>query len=258
MCFDLDSQPPALPDDLITNFATSKSEEVVLTSGDNTEFAAYISRPAEQSATGIVILPDVRGLYQFYKDLADRFAEAGYNAIAIDYFGRTAGLTPRDEQFDYWPFVQQTKAEQVTMDVSTAIAYLKDLPDTRINTLFTVGFCFGGTHSFKQAAQHHGLKGVIGFYGHPTRQGFDGSESPISMVKEFECPVLGLFGGADQNIPAEEVQKFDQALISENINREIITYPGAPHSFFDRKQEEFQSEAADSWRRILSFITAYS
>ena len=61
-------------------------------------------------------------------------------------------------------------------------------------------------------------------------------------------------GGADQGIPVDEINKFEDALNKAKIKNEIVIYDGAPHSFFDRKFEEFQSESDDSWNRVLSFI----
>ncbi|HLY32225.1 MAG TPA: dienelactone hydrolase family protein [Ktedonobacterales bacterium] len=259
MCFDVDSQPPVQP--LLGSDA--QGADITLTSADGAQFAAYAARAdsAAASGAGIVILPDVRGLYQFYKDLALRFAEAGVSAVAIDYFARTAGLTPRDDAFEFMPHVQQTRFEQISADVASAVAYLRSQrgADGKAPTsIFTVGFCFGGALSFNQAANKLGLAGVIGFYGRPTRRpataGLSDTPGPIDLVSQFECPVLGLFGGTDQGIPVEQANQFDQALTAAGVKHEIVIYPGAPHSFFDRKQAEFAKEAADAWNRSLAFI----
>ena len=255
MCFDLDSQPPVQP----AIASDARGEELTLTSADGTPFAVYYAQAdsVRRNGAGIVILPDVRGLYQFYKDLALRFAEAGIDAITVDYFGRTAGAAARDDDFEYMPHVQQTKQAQIRDDVAAAITKLRSGPNPP-RAIFTVGFCFGGGNSYQQAANHLGLAGVIGYYGSPTREGRDGSLSPISRIGEFECPVLGFFGGADQGIPAEQAQQFDEALAKAGIQHEIIVYPGAPHSFFDRKYEQFANESEDSWNRSLAFISAHT
>jgi len=254
MCFDVHAQPPDLP----IRGGAATGEDLVLVSADGAQFAAYAAHTDVPTGAGIVILPDVRGLFQFYKDLALRFAGAGVEAIAIDYFGRTAGLTPRDEHFDFWPHVEQTRPEQITADVAAAVAQLRAQPRAP-RAIFTVGFCFGGGNSFMQAAARHGLAGVIGFYGLPTRSPrFANRPAPIEHVREFECPVLGLFGGDDPSIPAESIQQFDTALTEAGIEHELITYPGAPHSFFDRRYQEYAQESADSWQRMLAFIEAHT
>ena len=255
MCFDLDSQPPVQP----AIASDAHGETQTLTSADGTKFAVYHAHAdsARYNGAGIVILPDVRGLYQFYKDLALRFAEAGIEAITIDYFGRTAGLTARDDAFEYMPHVQQTKFAQIRDDVAAAIAQLRSGPNAP-KAIFTVGFCFGGSNSFQQSANHHGLAGAIGYYGRPVTPGMDGSRPMVERVGEIECPILAFFGGADQGIPVEQAHQFDEALKQAGIEHEVIIYPGAPHSFFDRKYQEFTKESEDSWNRALAFIQAHT
>jgi carboxymethylenebutenolidase len=255
MCFDLDSQPPVNP----LHGSDAHGEELTLTSADGTPFAAYRAHAdtSRRTGAGIVILPDVRGLYQFYKDLAMRFAEAGVEAIAIDYFGRTAGLTARTDDFEYMPHVMQTNAAQIRDDVAAALAQLRSEPNPP-TAYFTVGFCFGGANSFHQAANGLGLTGVIGFYGSPTRRRAPESPAPIERVGEMKGAVLGLFGGADEGITAANIQQFDKALAQAGITHELISYPGAPHSFFDRKYDQFAKESADSWARMLTFINAHT
>src|SRR5262245_57274034 len=260
MCFAYDAHPPDLPlhyrhhDDVsgLSGGGATSGQNLVLTSQDGTQFAAYRVRPEAPNGAGIVILPDVRGLFQFYKELAERFAAAGVEAIAIDYFGRTAGLTARDESFDYMSHVMQTRAETVAQDVAAAVAHLRQVPQSP-RAMFTVGFCFGGTQSLLQAANHHGLSGAIGFYGPPVTSR-RGGPTPIQRIGDFECAVLGLYGGDDPGIPLDEVKQFDEALAQAAIDHEIVVYPGAPHSFFDRHYAEFQEQSANAWRCMLDFI----
>ena len=117
MCFDLDSSPP-IP--VIAGAAVSH-EDLVLEAHDGNRFAAFAAQPEEPAEVGIVVLPDVRGLYRFYEELALRFAERGYAAIAIDYFGRTAGISKRDDDFDYMEHVAQLTFEGTQADVGAAV-----------------------------------------------------------------------------------------------------------------------------------------
>ena len=246
MCFDADSSPP-IP--VIAGAAVSH-DDLVLTSADGSEFAAFLATPDESSATGIVVLPDVRGLYRFYEELALRFAERGHAALAIDYFGRTAGVAKRDDDFDYMPQVEQTTAAGIQADVAAAVSRLRVAGATSV---FTVGFCFGGRNSWLAAASGHGLAGAIGFYGR-IGEGRDGSPGPIDRAAEMACPILALQAGDDQNITAEDNAAFDRALEAAGVEHDVITYDGAPHSFFDRKYEEFADASADAWQRTLEFI----
>src|SRR6187399_3056398 len=160
MCFELDSSPP-IP--VIAGAAVSH-DDLVLEARDGNRFAAFLATPDEPSEKGVVILPDVRGLYRFYEELALRFAERGCPALAFDYFGRTAGIEKRDDDFEYMPHVQQTTPSGVQADVAACIARLRS---DGCEKVFTVGFCFGGRNSWLAAAEGHGLAGCIGFYGRP-------------------------------------------------------------------------------------------
>ena len=250
MCFDTDSSPP-IP---VISGAAVSHDDLVLESADGTRFAAFAAAPEEPGATGIVILPDVRGLYRFYEELALRFAERGHAAIAFDYFGRTAGVSKRGDDFDYMRHVEQTTGEGLQSDVAACVAYLRDRGCTSI---FSVGFCFGGRNSWLAAASGHGLRGAIGFYGRP---GGDGRPpvGPTERVDEVAAPILALQAGADQNITAADNAAFDEALTRAGVEHEIVTYPGAPHSFFDRKQDEFSDASDDAWRRVLEFVERYA
>ena len=200
-----------------------------------------------QLLTGVVILPDVRGLYRFYEELALRFAERGHAALAFDYFGRTAGIEKRPEDWDYMPLVQQLTNDQVQADVGACVSDLRTLG---CSSIFTVGFCYGGSGSWAAAASGHGLAGAVGFYGRPSRM--------IELVPKLEAPILALQGGADQGIPHEDNVEFEQALSEAGKDYELVEFEGAPHSFFDRKQEEFQAASDGAWNRVLSFIEANS
>lgn len=252
MCFELNAEPPIES----TGGSSVQGQDLTLQSADGTQFLAYTAQPQNPTGAGVVILPDVRGLFNFYKALALRFAEVGITAISIDYFGRTAGTTSREDNFDFMSHVAQTKFETLNMDIAAAVSYLRALPNAP-RAVFTVGFCFGGSTSFNQAGNNLNLAGVIGFYGNPVASR-NGAPTTIERVSQFSCPVLGLFGGADQGIPAESVSKFDEALSQKGIEHELIIYPDAPHSFFDRNQEKFANESGDAWKRSLEFIQAHS
>jgi carboxymethylenebutenolidase len=244
MCFPFDAVPPEIPAGHRVIAGGAAGEALTLTSGDDTEFSAYLARAG--GPTGVVVLPDVRGLFRFYEQLAERFADAGHSAIAFDYFGRTAGLGPRGEDFDYPPHVRQTSPDTVAQDVHAAVQKLRE--ETGATTIVTVGFCFGGAQSFMQGARDHGLAGVVGFYGSMVREG---QRWTLDRAPDISVPVLGLFAGDDKNITAEMVAEFGTRL---RVPHEIHTYPGAPHSFFDRRQDDFAEASADAWERILGFM----
>ena len=250
MCFDHDSSPPIAP---ISGAAVSH-DNLVLETGDGNRLAAFAAAPDEPARVGVVILPDVRGLSRFYEELALRFAERGYAAVAIDYFGRTAGVSKRDDDFEYMPHVEQTTQDGIQADTAAAVAHLRE---AGCDAVFTVGFCFGGRNSWLAAAGGHELAGAIGFYGRPG-PGRDGSPGPTQRVGELAAPILALMGGDDPGIPLPEVEAFQAALAEAGVEHEVVVYPGAPHSFFDRKYEEFATDSEDAWRRVLEFLERYS
>ena len=250
MCFDLDSAPP-IPH--IAGAAVSH-QDLVLAAADGNRFAAFLAQPEEQAKAGIVILPDVRGLYRFYEELALRFAERGYAALAFDYFGRTAGTEKRDDDFEYMPHVRQTTPTGVQADVAACVQRLRT---DGVSAVFTVGFCFGGRNSWLASASGHDLAGSIGFYGRPG-PGNDGTPGPIQRVGDMKAPILALQGGDDPGIPVEDSQELDQALSEAGVEHEVVIYEGAPHSFFDRKHEEFAADSEDAWNRVLAFLARYA
>jgi carboxymethylenebutenolidase len=257
MCFDFDARPPAPPEDLLlAPIAGGAGAELLeLTSADGTRFSAALAAASSGRDAGILIFPDVRGLYPFYSELAERFAQAGYHAVVMDYFGRTAGLGPRDEEFDYMPHVQQLTVPGVQQDAAAAIAALRERTGAR--AVATVGFCLGGFESFLAGADIPNLAAVIGFYGILTGSRFE-VDGPLERVADMRAPVLGLFGGEDQAIPVEQVEEFDARLTDAGLDHEIHVYPGAPHSFFDRRFEQYAQACEDAWRRMLGFLERHT
>jgi carboxymethylenebutenolidase len=245
MCFELDSLPPV---PAIAGAAVSH-DDLELEAVDGASFAAFHAAPDEPSGVGVVVLPDVRGLYRFYEELALRFAERGHAAVAIDYFGRTAGVAKRDDDFPYREHVDQTTQRGIQADVGAAVDFLRSREGGACRALFTVGFCFGGSSSWNAGASGHGLAGAVGFYGRPAR---------VEHVERIAVPILALMGGADESIPPDDVAAFDRALDEAGVDHEVVLYEGAPHSFFDRRHEEFADASADAWSRVLAFIERYS
>jgi len=252
MCFDDNARPPIAegPD------GAAHGEDIVLTTADGNRFAAYFARPSNPIGAQVVIYPDIRGLHQFYKELALRFAEIGITAIALDYFGRTAGLTSRDEPFEFMPHVQQLKLNSFFQDVQAAIGYLHSNASASAAT-FPVGFCMGGSLSLISGTNKaFGFSGLIAFYAGMTRD-FGGAGTVLDRAEEIVYPVLGLFGGADQGIPVSNVKKLEEKLSQKDIENTIVIYEGAPHSFFDRQAAAYAEASADSWQKIQEFIAAH-
>jgi len=251
MCVDNDSRPPITP---IAGGAAGGSD-LRLTSADGTRFMAYAARATKPTGAGMIVIPDVRGLHVYYKELADRFAEIGVDSVAVDFFARTAATENRGEGFDFLSEVPKTTPQTLQADIAAAAAYLRSSEGGQVRSLFSVGFCFGGALSYLQAASGLGYAGVIGFYGWPLGlKRWPDRPKPIDAVSRYTCPVQSIFGGADEGIPPGDVEQFDAALRKAGISHDMTVYPGAPHSFFDRKFTEFAEASADAWKRVQTFV----
>ena len=254
MCFDLDSRPPIAP---IAGGALD-SAELVLEAGDGNRLRAFRARATEANGAGIVILPDVRGLHPFFEELALRFAENGVDALAIDYFGRTAGTGSRDDGFEYMPQVAQTTWAGLSADIRAGAEHLLRQDEGRVRALFTVGFCFGGRLAFLSSTLRLGLAGAIGFYGIPVGPGRAGTPAPADVADQMTNPILGLWAGADAATSPEAVDQFDRALSAAGVEHRFVTFEGAPHSFFDRKADEFADASTRAWDEMLTFVRGHT
>src|SRR2546427_12443015 len=202
MCVDNDSRPPIAP----IAGGSAGSRDLRLTAADGTRFMAHAARASKPTGAGMVVIPDVRGLHPYYKELADRFAEIGVDAVAVDFFARTAPSEDRGESFDFMSHVPQTKPDALQADIAAAGTYLRGKDGGEVRSVFSVGFCFGGALSYLQAASGLGYAGVIGFYGWPLRlQRWPDRPRPIDAVSRHKSPVVSLFGGADEGIPPKDV-----------------------------------------------------
>jgi carboxymethylenebutenolidase len=243
VCHSDDSRPPAPPNP----GGVAEQGQLELTSADGTAFAAYRAMPSDPNGRNMVILPDIRGLHPFYLALADRFAEAGFGTVAIDYFGRTAGVGTRDDSFDWQQHIPLVRPGDVAADASAAVELLNA---GGAKPTFSVGFCFGGGQSWRLAAGEVPLAGTIGFYGLPRMV--------ADVLDSVHRPMLMLIAGADEATPSEDFEAMDARLSELGKEHRMQVYPGAPHSFFDRSYAQWREACEDAWERILAFTQAYA
>jgi carboxymethylenebutenolidase len=243
MCHDHDSRPPAPP----RTGDVAERGVLTLTSADGTEFSAAYAAPAAPPRVGVVVLPDIRGLHPYYVALAERFAETGAATVAIDYFGRTAGLCgetgTRHEDFDWQTHIPQTTPEGIDGDIAAAIDYLRErtTPDLPV---VTVGFCFGGSHSWRQAGGDLDLAGCVGFYGKPTVVG--------PAAERAHRPTVMIIAGADKATPVADQLALADTMRAAGAEIDAVVYDGAPHSFFDRAFGDWAEACADAWEHVLA------
>jgi carboxymethylenebutenolidase len=243
MCHDHDSRPPAPP----RTGDVAERGVLTLTSADGTEFCAAYAAPAGTPRVGVVILPDVRGLHPYYVALAERFAEAGVAAVVIDYFGRTAGLCgesgTRGEDFDWQAHIPRTTPEGIDVDITAAIAYLRERTSGDLPVV-TVGFCFGGSHSWRQSGGSLDLAGCAGFYGRPSMVG--------DVARRAHLPTVMLIAGADAATPVPDQLELAETMRAAGAEVDAVVYEGAPHSFFDRAYGEWAEACRDAWEHVLA------
>jgi carboxymethylenebutenolidase len=245
---------PAAPPP-ITGGAPIAGSDLVLGADDGNRFAAFAALATEPGAPGIVILPDVRG-YTPSTGISPSASPRPGPRDGLRLFARTAGehAKGRGEDFDFTFHRAQTTPQAIALDVAAAVAHVRSPAGGGAARAFTVGLCFGGRHSFNQAARGLDLAGVIGFYGVPQPIEDDDANTPVVLARAYECPVLALFGGADRSISRHDIERFREALDEVGVPSEIVVYDGAPHSFFDRSFEQHRNASDDVWRRVLAFV----
>ena len=246
MCYTNAARSPLPP---ILGGSTDEAD-LVLTAADGNRLRAYAARAAAPSGAGVVVIPDPRGVHPFYKDLVGRFAQAGVDAVVIDYLDRTAGTAERPDGFDLRAAIGKTTPEGIAADVAAGVAYLRSPDGGRVASVFTVGFCFGGAQSWRQSAVQPGLAGAIGFYGMPSRV--------RDLIPQMRAPLLLLLAGNDQATTQEDFSKFDAELTQAGVPHQKVVYEGAPHSFFDRTFEQHKAASDDAWRQMVAFIKEHA
>jgi len=239
MCFTSDQHPPEPP----RSSEVGDHGPLVLTAADSNRFSAFEAVPVTRRGASLVLLPDIRGMHAFYTDLALCFAQAGIDTVALDPFGRTAGLSARDDDFEFMPHAQALKPEGVLADAHAAVLRLHERSD---DPVFTLGFCMFGGQSWRLAATDLQVAGSMGFYGRPS--------TVDDVLADLSAPLLILAAGDDRATSRQDNDAFVSSLTKAAKVHDYVVYEGAPHSFFDRAFDQWQSECTDAWVRMLGFI----
>jgi carboxymethylenebutenolidase len=239
MCFSSDQHPPAPP----VSSQVGDHGPLELTAGDGNRFSAFEAVPVTPRGASLVLLPDIRGMHAFYTDLALCFAQAGIDTVALDPYGRSAGLSPRDDSFDFTPHASELTPQHVLADAHAAVARLRERSG---DPVFTLGFCMFGGQSWRLAATDLHPAGSMGFYGRPS--------AAEDVVPDLTSPLLILAAGDDQATSPQESAAFVQSLDQAGKVHDFVSYEGAPHSFFDRGFAQWRPECTDAWMRMLGFI----
>jgi carboxymethylenebutenolidase len=233
------------------------TSDVTYARGGDTLRAHAAWKPAGGRLPGLVVVPDVRGLSAHYRDVARRFADEGFFALAVDLYSREGApdLPDMDAVFRWIRALPDTR---VLGDLASAVGYLARRPEIDPAAIGITGFCLGGQYALMAASTVPGLAACVSWYGMLRYAETDAVKpaSPLDLAPELACPYLGLFGEEDALIPPADVAELRTILEREQKRFEIVTYPGAGHAFFnDARPDTYRpAAAADAWPRALAFL----
>ena len=217
--------------------------------------AAWDARPGR--LPGLVVIPDVRGLSDHYRDVAGRFAREGFFALAVDLYSRE-GVPDLPDMPSVFRWMRALPDTRVLSDLAAAVAYLARRPEIDPAAIGITGFCMGGQYALMAACTVPGLAACVSWYGMLRYAETDAVKpaSPLDLATDLACPYLGLFGEEDAIIPLADIAALRAILDHEQKRFEIITYPGAGHAFFnDTRPDAYRpAAAADAWPRALAFL----
>jgi carboxymethylenebutenolidase len=195
---------------------------------------------------GVLVIQEVWGLVENIKDITHRIAREGYVALAVDlYDGKTVNTLE-----DGRDIREKISEDMMLKDTKAGFLYLKSLSNVKPNRIGSIGYCMGGGLSLRFACENRELAAAVVFYGR--------NPSPIDLVKNINCPILGNYAGEDKGITEADVNLLKDTLKKHRKTYDIRIYPGAPHGFFNDTRESYRPEAAkDAWQRVLHFYGKY-
>jgi carboxymethylenebutenolidase len=205
----------------------------------------------------LVLVPDVRGLTDHYRDIARRFAAAGFVTLAVDLYSRE-GAPDLPDMAAVFAWMRALPDPRVLGDLGGAVRYLAARPEVRAGAVGVTGFCMGGQYALMSACSVDGLAACVSWYGmlRYAEKTAAKPASPLELAPRLSCPYLGLFGADDPIIPAADVAELRVILERTRALHEIHVYPGAGHAFFnDTRPDAYRpAAAADSWTRAIGFF----
>lgn len=208
-----------------------------------TPIESYLSIPEGNGPfPGMIVIHEIYGLNENIREIANRFAEQGYAALAVDLFS-TASRVMCMMRIMHGMLIRPVK-NGVVGDLRATMDYLKEHPSVDPNRIGVVGFCMGGTYALQLACTDSGLRAASVFYGMNPR--------PFEALAQ-SCPIVGNY--PEQDFTAKAARELEPVLEKYNVPHDIKIYEGAKHSFFNDKGPNFHPDAAkDAWARMLTFF----
>jgi carboxymethylenebutenolidase len=228
---------------------------------DGTPIPVYEAYPAAAGEYPVVVvISEVWGLHEYIRDVARRFAKEGYYAVAPELFSREGGLAQVTDMDKIRSVVFGAPLKRVVGDLSAGAEYARKQPAARGDRIGVTGFCWGGQMTLTLPAYYKDASAAVAWYGPPARAQKDDPKplAPLDLVGEVRCPVLMLYGGADQGIPVTDVEKYEAALKAAGRTVEKMVYPNAPHGFHADYRPSYRPDIAqDAWGRCLAWFQKY-
>ena len=204
----------------------------------------------------VLVIQEVFGVHEHIKDVCRRLAKAGYFAIAPELYARQGDPSKYTEIPKLIAeIVVKVPTEQVMSDLDATVAYAKGTGKADTAKLAVTGFCWGGFATWMYAAHNPGLKAAVAWYGSDRKITDITPKNPVDIAGEVKCPVLALYGGQDQSIPKETIEKRQENCKAAGKTCEYKIYPDAPHGFNADYRPSYRADAAkDGWEQMLAWF----
>ena len=221
------------------------------------EMPAYRAQPAQgRDFPVVLVVQEIFGVHEHIKDVCRRLALRGYLAIAPELFARQGDPRPyTNTQQLIAEVVSKVPDAQVMGDLDACVRWAR-AQGGDLARLGITGFCWGGRITWLYAAHNPQVRAGVAWYGRLVGNASDLTpKHPLDVASSLKTPVLGLYGGQDQGIPLETVEKMRAALKAAGNPSEIVVYPEAPHAFHADYRPSYRPEpAADGWQRLLAWL----
>jgi carboxymethylenebutenolidase len=204
----------------------------------------------------VLVVQEIFGVHEHIKDICRRLAKLGYFAVAPELYARQGDVSGLTDFQEILKIVRKVPDKQVMSDLDAAVAWAKKSGKADTSKLAITGYCWGGRIVWLYAAHNPDLKAGAAWYGRLVGDTDDlHPKNPIDLAESIKAPVLGLYGGADQGIPVDSVEKMRAALKQANKTAEIVVYPDTPHAFYaDYRPSYRKDKAEDAWKRMLDWF----
>ncbi len=254
--FALAVQPVAAQTVITTDTSGLEAGEVSVTTADG-EVPAYRALPKEGGPFPVIlVVQEIFGVHEHIKDVCRRLAKAGYFAIAVELYARQGDVSKLSAIDDIMKIVTTVPDAQVLSDLDAAVAFAKASGKADVSRLGITGFCWGGRITWLYAAHNPNLRAGVAWYGRLVGNATPNQPRyPVDVAAELKAPVLGLYGGQDQGIPQDTVEKMRAACKAAGKTCEIVVYPDAGHAFnADYRPSYREAAAKDGWARTLAWF----